>query len=108
MILEAGATQVFSDEVESSLQMAYHVLEQFDLPLTCDPNAPRDVSKFIKKGREDLELQQRVDYDAYLADKYLNNNPDSSRPILRDGSPFKGSRPLSRTRQKKLLISRQR
>ncbi len=89
MIFEAGATQVFSDEVEASLRMAYNVLEQFDLPVSSDPNAPKDVSKLIKKGREDLEMEQKANYDAYQAEKYLNNNPDPNRPILRDGSPFK-------------------
>ena len=49
-ILEAGASQVFSDEVESSLSMAHSVLEQFDLPVTSDPNAPEDVRTFIKIG----------------------------------------------------------
>lgn len=89
MILEAGATQVFSDEIEASLRMAYNVLDRFDLPLTSDPNVPKDVSKLIKKGREDLEMEQKVNYDAYHAEKYLNNNPDPNRAILRDGSPFK-------------------
>ena len=89
MIFEAGATQVFSDEVEASLRMAYNVLEQFDLPVSSDPSAPKDVSKLIKKGREDLEMEQKANYDAYQAEKYLNNNPDPNRPILRDGSPFK-------------------
>ena len=89
MILEAGATQVFSDEIEASLRMAYNVLDRFDLPLTSDPNVPKDVSKLIKKGREDLEMEQKVNYDAYQAEKYLNNNPDPNRAILRDGSPFK-------------------
>ena len=88
-ILGAGASQVFSDEVESSLSMAHSVLEQFDLPVTSDPNAPEDVRTFIKKRRDELEGEQKVAYDAYLANKYLNNNPDPSRPILRDGSPFK-------------------
>lgn len=91
-LIEAGATRVLSDEMEASLRFTYDVLDEFQLPIAPPPDMPdqkRDVNSFVKESRDDLMREQRASYDAYQAEKYLNNNPDSSRPIRRDGSPFK-------------------
>jgi hypothetical protein len=91
-LIEAGATRVLSDEMEASLRFTYDVLDEFQLPIAPPPDMPdqkRDVNSFVKESRKDLLREQRASYDAYQAEKYLNNNPDSSRPIRRDGSPFK-------------------
>jgi Kef-type K+ transport system membrane component KefB len=92
-LLEAGATRVLCDEVEASLRFTRDVMSEFQLPLPMavvpGVQIERAVGAYMRDSRADLEREQRANFDAYQADKYLNNNPDTDRPILRDGSPFK-------------------
>lgn len=92
LLLEAGATRVLSDEMESSLRFTNEILNEFQLPIAPPPDMPdkkRDVGSFMKESRKDMLREQKANFDAYQAEKFLNNNPDTSRAILRDGSPFK-------------------